>query len=100
MAHWTCLFFLSREFFFLALTRQDHGLLIHPDIFYTNLLVCFLKSKLKNSKKGIHFAHALNKALKTTWVIIQFAPESILTLATPCCTPESFFFFFFFLNVK
>lgn len=54
---WTCLFFP-----FLALIRQDHGVLTPPDIFYTNLHICILKSKSKK-EKGTRFAHALNKAL-------------------------------------
>ena len=77
----TCFFY--QEISFLALIRQDHGLLIHPDIFYSKLLVCFLKSKLKKGEKGTHFAHTLNKALNNYFSV---CPKSVFTSLTPWYT--------------
>lgn len=37
--------------FFLALIRQDHGLLIHPDIFYSKPLCLFVVVFLKSKKR-------------------------------------------------
>lgn len=78
--------FFCQEISFLALIRQDHGLLIHPHVFYLKPPCLFFKVKIEEREKGTHFAHALNKALNNFLGYYSVCP---FTSPTPCNTSDS-----------